>query len=531
MAERDGADPLAPATQFTSLSTGPIDPKPDENVDFDEQIDCVDNLMDLDVRKGRMDGGPLEMGPSSEQAPSQTEKIENPPVEKSGNNSTGNLNSKKTTLNPLALYLEGKTIPSVEHLFGTWQPEDAKKFFDENRGLFYCSLCNAPYNGDGKAKGSYRLKCSDCNKTISFTKALQAVREFMASYYAKNILKSEHVELGKRTRAEDETQPSEEFHEAQETAEPAYEVSMKLDMTTEFEKLKKENEALRRELNESRTTNVAVQQNLRAVSRMNEELSSRLNKLEQDNIALLALLDPSKKNVDLTNSSTIGNSTTKTTSLDTSNSVIDLKLDTRIEPKKSPIAISYKTLAAINRPVRPQPASNQARALSKEQLERKMMGLPANPPKTIKAIHVVGFKAQKISTVKELLRDQFGVSLRNIMHIDFIGKSLMEIHIFEDYLAIFKERLLNRVSTVQFLDIDPLSPELLRYNTASNKSLEAAKLYLRRLTKRLETTPSAAHKRFLSNEIARCNSAIPPVDGSSMIVESTSSNPTNNEQC
>lgn len=98
--------------------------------------------------------------------------------------------------------------------------------------------------------------------------------------------------------------------------------------------------------------------------------------------------------------------------------------------------------------------------------------------------------------------------LRNILSVDFIGRSITEVHLYGDYAEEFKALMLGRLPSLAFVDIDPIDDTLLRNSVAENKAMEAARKYQKRLTRRLEQTPSKAHKRFLQSEIDRTNMAI-----------------------
>lgn len=80
---------------------------------------------------------------------------------------------------------------------------------------------------------------------------------------------------------------------------------------------------------------------------------------------------------------------------------------------------------------------------------------------------------------------------------------MTEFHIFSDYIPEFKRLLKSHCSTIEFLDIDPLDTALLKNVAAEEKAARAVSLYTKRLTRRLQTTPSKSHQRFLRDELDR----------------------------
>jgi hypothetical protein len=72
----------------------------------------------------------------------------------------------------------------------------------------------------------------------------------------------------------------------------------------------------------------------------------------------------------------------------------------------------------------------RGRKLSPEELERVFH---SKPPRNITAIYVTGIKAQKIRSLKTILKEQCNVTLRNVQSIDFIERSVKEFRVFSDY--------------------------------------------------------------------------------------------------
>jgi hypothetical protein len=147
------------------------------------------------------------------------------------------------------------------------------------------------------------------------------------------------------------------------------------------------------------------------------------------------------------------------------------------------------------------------RKLSPDELGRVFQGLAPKPPRNINAVYVTGIKAQKITHLKSILKTQCDVSLRNILSIDFIGKSVTEFHIYSDYIGEFKRLLTAACPTVKFVELDPLDTALLKNVAAEDRAARACAMYSKRLERRLKASPISAHRRFLRNELERVAAA------------------------
>ena len=64
--------------------------------------------------------------------------------------------------------------------------------------------------------------------------------------------------------------------------------------------------------------------------------------------------------------------------------------------------------------------------------------MPAKVPRRIMAVSVRGIHAQQIRGLKRLLKENCGISMRNILEISFIGRKRTEFHLYEGYAAEFK---------------------------------------------------------------------------------------------
>ena len=54
------------------------------------------------------------------------------------------------------------------------------------------------------------------------------------------------------------------------------------------------------------------------------------------------------------------------------------------------------------------------------------------------AVYVRGIHAQQIRGLKRLIKENCGISMRNILEIGFIVRKRTEFHLYEDYAAEFK---------------------------------------------------------------------------------------------
>jgi hypothetical protein len=174
----------------------------------------------------------------------------------------------------------------------------------------------------------------------------------------------------------------------------------------------------------------------------------------------------------------------------------------------SPSFADVVTQGPSPKPAEPKPPrdeSKQVKKLSPEELSRVLLGLSPKPPRVrnINAVFATGIRAQKIRSLKTILKEQCNVALRNILSIDFIGRSVTEFHIFSDYIPEFKNLMKMNCPTIEFLDLDPLDTALLKNVAAEERAGRAVALYTKRLTRRLKTSPSKAHQHFLRGELDR----------------------------
>lgn len=153
--------------------------------------------------------------------------------------------------------------------------------------------------------------------------------------------------------------------------------------------------------------------------------------------------------------------------------------------------------------------SQGARKLSPEELSRAFQGKPAKAPREVVAVHARGIHAQQVRGLKKLLKENCGISMRNLLEISFIGKKRTEFHVYMDYAAEFKGRILASCPDVEFDEnLDPLDDSLLEHTVAEDRILEAAKRYHQRLSRRVTETPVTAHRKFLETGMSRASAVI-----------------------
>jgi hypothetical protein len=367
--------------------------------------------------------------------------------------------------------------------------DDQKAFFDRWKAFFLCEDCHSAMRSNGFANKSYRLVCKEkgCNKSVSFRLAMLEAAKAIKDVYpdlapvAPIIPKAKKGRISfKGVQPEEEAEPvtamdvcngqdNEEAVEGSPEPSPSQPV---MDWQAKFHAMAQKNAALQQQRDHLLSL-------LKSQEAKTEELEEKLARQE----ARIARLEARG-----------GGS------------------PTRIETRKAtPMPSGTPSFAQMvvegPKPDQganpPRQADPPARKLTPEQLGRVLKGLSPNPPRTINAVFAVGITAQKIGKLKKLLKEQCEVSLRNILHIDFIGKSVTEFHVYSDYAENFKRQLTAASPSISFLDIDPLDTALLRNDAAEDKVSRAAELYARRLERRLSTTPSKGHKVFLRQELAR----------------------------
>lgn len=409
--------------------------------------------------------------------------------ENSGN--SGNFGNPGTTENEDLENLPALERDLLHHELGFFEAilrarpnsvEEFKATFARYRTYFACNFCQELLKSDGKAGNTLRLACKSCGYTCSFSQVLDAIQETIK-------LRFEADEMGNdQTITDDETaneQPAETTKRRRETLTDSSS-SEEYDLMTDFN-------GTQTPLDEPMRTMPTISDLIRVIDAMRQEMQT----MKAENAELRRLLGAKPGQPEHASAPTsTGN-------------------------KDGTKMVSYASIAALNPPPRPSKYSRQAtrptqRRLNDDELERALKGLPIKPPKKVTALYATGLrKCSSIRQVKELLKANFDVALRNIFSIDFIGKSLTEFHVADDYADEFRRRMTSRNVPITFVDADPLDDGLLRYSTVANKQLEAARKYHARLSKRLEQSPIAAHRAFLKTEMARAQCIIDSVPRSS----------------
>lgn len=405
--------------------------------------------------------------------------------------------------------------------------KDKAAFFKDHKRFFACGTCRSMLRGDGATLGTYRLKCNTCKSGVSLAIALECLVDLIKMCHPETL---EEQEV--RTTCEDAkeiTRPpwkrahlkrslsSSEDEDRDMVAEAPGEdqeeesglvselKSMMVMLTQEVKALREENATIRRENDELR----------RLVLSIARPAQSPI----QDGPR------PSRESYSSILTSNVPTSTTVTT---------DPKVG-RQSPQRG------KEPSEVNaRPKDHRAGEHQAKQpkgkdlpriydkdLSAEEYQKLFSGQPIRPPKRITALYVNKGKGKtrRISELRHILKVYAGMEMRNVLHIDYVGQSIVEFHLYEDYLTDFKAIAAAKFPQWVILEgLDPLSDSLLKRSVMEDKMAEAANKYKSRLTKRIQSTPSAAHRRFLQREMARADDLLAKKQSSDMQV--TSSNVT-----
>jgi hypothetical protein len=147
-------------------------------------------------------------------------------------------------------------------------------------------------------------------------------------------------------------------------------------------------------------------------------------------------------------------------------------------------------------------------AFDEKEIERILQGRAPRPPRHVNAVYATGLRANRIGTIKQLLRMNCAVDTFKVPNISWIGRSICEFHVFKDYIEEFKVLVSKNLPSIQFIDLDPLDPSLMPYHLKGVEDIgKAAKMaaekMIKRLSTRVESAPVNAHKRFLQLEIQR----------------------------
>ena len=370
--------------------------------------------------------------------------------------------------------------------------ENQKAFFEKWKEFFTCESCSSALRGNGQANKTYRLVCKEkaCGKSTSFRLALGEVKKSIMSIYPDLAPKERRVQpvrpKSKRGRLQFKALSDEEQGMEETVAEPVVEevllpsqddveiVQPTLDWEGKYNALLLEKKALKEQ-------NEYLLDLVRSTTAMYREIEARL--LDQE---------------------------ARMTKIEKDGGMLMEVVQNPLPKPNGPISFAQ----VVEKGPKPQDigktAEKPAKKLTQEQLGRVFKGLSPNPPRSINAVYAVGISAQKIGKLKTILKEQCQVSLRNVLHIDFIGKSVTEFHVYSDYADKMKSLMIAACPTISFIDVDPLDTALLRNDASEDRVRRAAELYTKRLERRLSTTPSQGHRNFLRQELARAGKVSVP---------------------
>lgn len=399
----------------------------------------------------------------------------------------------------------------------TGSAEQQKLFFLENQSYFKCSSCKTTLRSNGLANNTLRLVCKgkQCGRSTSFRLALEEIRgrilqakpELLTATGEKREPPQSPTRNARKvlilSRRKSIPSDDEEMVVQQEELAAGTLARPHLDLQARMQTMLLENAALKKQNSSLIEENKLLKAQVEAMKTHHTGLMKKTKDLET------ALRTHKGKPMEAT---------------------IKDQEWTEVKPKRSnhpsaPVKCSYAAVAAsmelkqVVTKVGPKPTQSPTppavRKLAAEELSRVFQGMAPRAPRPINAVYATGIRAQKVSRLKGILKDQCGVTLRNVLNIDFIGKSVTEFHVFSDYVPRFKE-LVGACSTIHFLDIDPLDTALLRNPAVEDKTARAAAMYAQRLERRLQNSPSASHKRFLRTELARAKAVSIPSDPAPM---------------
>lgn len=460
--------------------------------------------------------GPDDNGPAADGAATngkekgpQPEKLETPaakgdpgPRPRKDLEPSSDEETKETPLER-ALRTKPKTFfdPLLKPCIG---PVAGKTLFLQYPRFFRCKPCGALLLSAGRVDGVYRLKCSCCGVTVAFHLALIETRAIIKQRLVKQTSETpaaDEQEGPKRPPEPMETEPARGPNEATlNQGEPMREATQ-----NDYAELLKIVRQLQRDLEESReVTRQLREENLENTRQLREEIQE----LRKENLELKTRAPK-----------TAGPEATATA---------EPTEKSRVAP--APTRMTFRTVAAVEpRPQRTPETGPKAKPEPKPKAEPQVLTAAQladfyqkrpKPQQVITTAYLTGIRAQRIKELRDVWKVTCGVSLRNILGIDFIGKSLTEVHIYADYVETFKRLLTETCADLHFVDVDPMDEGLLRKELAGNKTLAAAQKYHARLARRLEQTPSAAHRRFLRREMERAGAVLADRGNNAMAVES-----------
>ena len=379
-------------------------------------------------------------------------------------------------------------------LAGFRYPEEQREFSTKHREILY--HCHKPVTLNGFSSNSFRFKCKICKNSSGPTATLEALKAIFGIGKASKI-------LAKRPKSE----ASDDLETDSDTAE---------------ENLARKTPERHHDSTEDGEVTIDALED--RIKRLEEHVASLLDErkalLEQNEVNIQHTKELVMLNFELQRDNRLLKDSTRTLKLE----IQELKNCLKQAPKpilqmdppqqSSPVAIQEPPREPPS-PLRPTFAEvamklstkKVVKVQSQRELERFFAGLPPQEPRRITSIYFTGLQAQRVSSVRQVLKDSLGISLRNILNIDFIGRNITEVQLYEDYVATFKN-LLAKVPAVKFVDLDPLDPGLLLKEVAADKVVLAAQKYAHRLQKRLKTAVVLGHQKYLNRELRKANDVL-----------------------
>lgn len=410
---------------------------------------------------------------------------------------------------------------------------DQASFFKQNRKFFFCTGCGRQYAGVGYAKYSYRIRCS-C-RTITLTKALPSVQELIRMR-TDDISESEDEKLSpvaepimSDQEEYDEDMPDQDVHQ-DATKEPESSAELALEKSSdELEQI-----PLKEIPQDMQTIHLIMnlEQRLGIVEKELMECKMSLAGTKLENARLQLENSQLRQKLAQVETMTI----TSTNCPLSANLSVTQQIDKPSTPKANAIGpketLIYQTATKDKKIVPGSSFAEVARSAPQQQprtknipaiknpdeLARYFAGRPIREPRRIISVHCT-MKVRPVGELRQILRNVCHIATRNILNIDFIGRSLCEFHIYQDYANTFKDKLHSALSdkAPEFKileDLDPLSPSLLRQIDSENKVVEAARKYIYRLERRWGSVKVVGYRKFLDREVARAKSKIEEVTGS-----------------
>lgn len=425
---------------------------------------------------------------------------------------------------------------------------DKADFFRGNRQFFACGTCRSLMKGDGVTLGTYRIKCAACKSGVSLAIALRELVKLIDLCHPKDL--DEQVDnpaceettrpLRKRGHLQRSTSSSE--GESSGELESGDEARTKGDEGVLWKEMKSMMALLTREVRELREENAQIRKENGELRQMVLGLARSRHVPIQNGTSQGTSGEASIRNEPFTGG--LSFSEAVASRMPASTAVNTLIKESRKGPqkRKEPSEVAVGSLESqVGDKSGPPPKGKHLprvyrKQLSSEEYQKLFNGQPIRPPKRIVALYVNKGNGQtkRISELRHILKAYAGMEMRNVLHIDYVGKSIVEFHLYDDYLENFKAIAAEKFPQWEVLEgLDPLSDSLLKRSILEDKVAEAAAKYKSRLSRRIKSTPSAAHRRFLESELARANNLLNERMPKAMQIDTSISacEPTSTHQC